>query len=251
MSPLPSAIRCASVASTGADVITGEQIRTFSAWPIFFASRAVRASANPGVNHGRTRTPSTTTGRGSTKPLCSTSAPPHSSSKSSVNACASSGEVTVTTTFSCRDHESSVQFVEPVKTRLVVAHDELVVHQVGHARDRLRRHLERGDQLHVRLRRRRDRDRVRVVDVVEDPHGHPARLRLPQRSAHHRGRLLAEVEVVLGQVERPLSRREEVGNLARDLRRLLAAVRQSADVDGRAHRAVAPCPDRRDLQLLS
>ena len=116
MSPLPSAIRCASVASTGAEVMIGEQIRTFSAWPIFFASREVSASANPGVNHGRTRTPSTTTGLGSTKPLCSTSPSRHSSSKSSVNACASSGEATVTTTFSCRDHESSVQFIEPVQT---------------------------------------------------------------------------------------------------------------------------------------
>ena len=59
MSPLPSAIRCARIPSTGADVITGEQTRTRSAWPIFFAIRAVSASAKPGVNHGRTFVPST------------------------------------------------------------------------------------------------------------------------------------------------------------------------------------------------
>ncbi len=39
-------------------------------------------------------------------------------------------------TFSWRDHESSVQFVEPAQHRFAVAHDELVVHEVGDARDR-------------------------------------------------------------------------------------------------------------------
>ena len=33
--------------------------------------------------------------------------------------------------FSCRDQESSVQFVEPVQTSQLVPHDELVVHEVG------------------------------------------------------------------------------------------------------------------------
>jgi hypothetical protein len=67
----------------------------------------------------------------------------------------------------------------PRPERLAVAHDELVVHQVGDARDRLRRHAKRRDQLGVRLRRRRHRDRVRVVDVVDDPHRHAAAVRLP------------------------------------------------------------------------
>jgi hypothetical protein len=40
---LPSAITCASVASTGAAVITGEQIRTLLAAPIFFAIRCESA----------------------------------------------------------------------------------------------------------------------------------------------------------------------------------------------------------------
>ena len=97
-------------------MITGEQMRTRRARPIFFAIRCVSASAKPGVNHGLTCVPSTSTGRGSAKPLCSTSPSFQSSSKSSENARASSGESTVTITFSCRDHESSVQFVEPVQT---------------------------------------------------------------------------------------------------------------------------------------
>ena len=41
----------------------------------------------------------------------------------------------MTITFSSRVHESTVQFVEPVQTACVVAHDVLVVHQVGHARE--------------------------------------------------------------------------------------------------------------------
>ena len=97
-------------------MITGEQIRTRSACPIFFAIRCVSASAKPGVNHGLTRVPSTSTGRGSAKPLCSTSPVFQSSSKSIVNAFASSGESIVTITFSWRDHESSVQFIDPVQT---------------------------------------------------------------------------------------------------------------------------------------
>ena len=68
------------------------------------------------MNHGLIRVPSTSTGRGSTKPLRATSPSFQSSSKSSVKACASSGESIVTITFSWRAQESSVQFVEPVQT---------------------------------------------------------------------------------------------------------------------------------------
>src|SRR5437764_597209 len=116
MSARPSAIACASVPSTGADVITGEQMRTRCACPIFFAIRCVSASAKPGVNQGLTRVPPTSAGRGSAKPLRSTSPSAQSSSKSIVNARASSGESAVTITFSCLDHESSVQLVEPVQS---------------------------------------------------------------------------------------------------------------------------------------
>ena len=62
-------------------------------------------------------------------------------------ALASSGESTTAITFSSRDHESSVQFVEPVQTEELVADDVLVVHQVGDPGDRLRRDAEPGDVL--------------------------------------------------------------------------------------------------------
>ena len=114
---MPSAITCASVASTGAAVSTGEQmrIRRF-ARPIAFAIRCESASPNPGQNQGRISMPSTRTGLGSVVPVPSTFPDSQSCSKSSVYACASSGESITAMTFSSRDHESSVQFVDPVHT---------------------------------------------------------------------------------------------------------------------------------------
>ena len=115
----PSAITCARVASTGAAVSTGEQIRIRRfARPIAFAIRCESASPKPGQNHGRTSMPSTCTGRGSTVPVPSTFPSAQSCSKSSMKAWASSGESTTAITFSSRDQESSVQFVDPVHTAL-------------------------------------------------------------------------------------------------------------------------------------
>ena len=53
---------------------------------------------------------------GSNSPVPATRPPFHSSSKSRVNAVASSGDPTTASTFSSRVHESSVQLVEPVHT---------------------------------------------------------------------------------------------------------------------------------------
>ena len=58
----------------------------------------------------------TVSGRGCTSPEPSTVPVSQSCSKSRVYAYAISGETTVAMTFSCRVHESSVQFVEPVHT---------------------------------------------------------------------------------------------------------------------------------------
>ena len=150
-STFPSAITCASVARIGAAVITGEQIRTRRfARPIAFAIRWDSASPKPGQNHGRTSIPSTCTGRGSTLPEVSTIPVVQSSSKLRWKAWASSGESITAITFSSRDHESSVQFVEPVQTEAQVADDVLVVHQVGDPGDRLRRHAQPPDVLRGR-----------------------------------------------------------------------------------------------------
>ena len=113
----PSSIRSASADSTGATVSTGEQIRTRrSARRMCLAIRRDSASPKPGVNHARILVSSTRTGFGSTKPLRSTMPFDQSSSKFLVKLPASFSDSTIAITFSCRDHESSVQFVEPVQT---------------------------------------------------------------------------------------------------------------------------------------
>ncbi len=113
----PSVTTSTSVARIGPDVRMGEAIRTRSrALPMCFATRCERASPCSGQNQGRTRIPSTSSGRGSTAPVVSTRPVSHSCLNSSAYAYAISFESTVTMTFSCRDQESSVQFVEPVHT---------------------------------------------------------------------------------------------------------------------------------------
>ena len=56
-----------------------------------------------------------------------------------------------------------------------------------------------------------------MVDVVDDPHRHSPAVRLPQGPADHRGRVLAQVEVVLREVERALRRTQEFGDVVGDL----------------------------------
>ena len=106
-----------SVPRIGPAVSTGDAIRTRSrARPMCFAIRWESASPCPGVNQGRTVTPpSSSTGRGSTVPVPSTTPRSQSSPNASVKARASrSAPRTRTTTFSWRVQESSVQFIEPV-----------------------------------------------------------------------------------------------------------------------------------------
>ena len=116
-STLPSETTSASVPRIGPEVMTGEAIRTRSfACPSASAIRCASRSPRLGENHARTSRPSTATGSVSTFPVFSTSLVSQSWSKSWVNRAASSGESTVTIAFSCRDHESIVQFVEPDQT---------------------------------------------------------------------------------------------------------------------------------------
>src|SRR4029077_15585608 len=55
-----------------------------------------------------------------------------------------------------------------------VAHDVLVMHEIGHARDRLGREREPFHRLRIRDRRRRYRDVLGVVEVVREPDRDPA-----------------------------------------------------------------------------
>ena len=79
-STLPSEATCARVARIGAELMTGEAIRTRRcAEPIAFAIRCASFSPRPGQNHARI--PST--GAVSTLPLCATLRVVQSCSKSS------------------------------------------------------------------------------------------------------------------------------------------------------------------------
>ena len=81
--------------------MTGDAIRTrLRARPIALPIRCERPSPLPGVNHGRTWSVPTGTGRGATNPLRSTAPVSHSSSKFSVNRAASSRDSAITITFS-------------------------------------------------------------------------------------------------------------------------------------------------------
>ena len=113
----PSFTTSTSVPRIGPDVRTGDAIRTRAvAFPMCFAIRCESASPCSGVNHGRTRAPSIVAGRGSTSPVPSTLPLSQSSRNASVYAYAISGERSAAMTFSCRVHESSVQFAEPIHT---------------------------------------------------------------------------------------------------------------------------------------
>ena len=217
---------------SGPELSTGEAIRTRRfAWPIRFAIRCASASPCSGVNHGRTSMPPTSTGRGSTWPEPITSPVSQSSSKLSPYAYASSTES------GDRDHVLLARpgVLRPVHRagpdRLAVAHDVLVVHQVGHAGDRPRRDRERLEQLGCGLRRRRHRDRARVVDVVDEPHRDAALLRADERSLDDLGRLVVESDVVERELEARACGAEELGDLVRDVDGALPAVAVEPEVD--------------------
>ena len=101
-----------------------------------------------------------------------------------------------------------------------------MVHEVGDAWDRARRHAQRRDVLRLRLRRGRHGDRRAKVGVVGEAHGHAARGRRLDRADHELLGVRAEVQVVERHVEGLLRLPEEAGDELRDLDRLLAAVRE-------------------------
>jgi hypothetical protein len=70
-----------------------------------------------------------------------------------------------------------------------------------------------------------------VVDVVGKPHRDPAAGRLADRAGDDPGRLGPEVEVIDGDLERPLGAREKGRQLARDRLGGLTAVAQRAQLD--------------------
>ena len=159
-----------------------------------------RSSPCPGVIQARI--PSSQ--RGSTNPLCATSPVVQSWSKSIRNAFAIAGEWTIATTFSCRDHESSVQFSDPVQTDSPSRITYLWCIRSGMPAIAFPSTGSVAISVGVGLGRRRHRDRVRVVDVVGESRLHAARGGPPERVADDLLRGLAEVEVVLREVERAL-----------------------------------------------
>ena len=134
-------------------------------------------------------------------------------------------------TFSWRDHESSVQFVDPAQHRLAVAHDELVVHEVGNAGDRACLEGERLDRLGRGLRRRGHRDRPWVGDVVDEADGDAALHGRKQGCEHERPRVRLEAHVVERDVERRPRACEERRDAACDVSRALSAVRECLERD--------------------
>ena len=245
-STVPPAITWASEPSTGAAVITGEQIRTRRrAFAIALAMRCERPSPWPGVNQVRTCCSPTGTGVVWTRPLRSTCPCVQSSSKLVLNLRRELGRG------GGNDHVLLVgeRVLGPVHRarpdRLAVAHDVLVVHQVGHARDRTRRYAERGDQLRVRLRWWRNRDRVAVVDVVEEAHRDPAGGSVRDRAGNDGGGLPVEMEVVLREVEGTARSRDEGGDSLRYAEGGLAAVGVRVDLEQRSGCAASATRPRR------
>ncbi len=117
MSTRPSAATSAMLPRIGPDVITGEATRTrrsaeLTAWAIRCASLSPRF----GENQVRTGASPTRIGSVGTRPDATTFRFFHSCAKSSWNRIAMPLDSTTTMTFSSRDQESSVQFVEPLHT---------------------------------------------------------------------------------------------------------------------------------------
>ena len=96
--------------------------------------------------------------------------------------------------------------VRPVRRaaphRCAVADDELVVHEVGDARDAASRDGERLDRGGRRLGRRRHRDRAGVGEVVQQPHLDAALYGAEQRGEDECPRVGLEADVVERDVER-------------------------------------------------
>jgi hypothetical protein len=110
------------------------------------------------------------------------------------------------------------------------------VHQVGHAEDPLRRHVQVVEEIRVAAGRRGLRDRLCVVDVEREAYLDAAALRIEEGGGDELRSFLLEVEVVEREVERLPCTGEEVGRVLGDLERGLAAVRQCPERDVRRSR---------------
>ena len=122
-------------------------------------------------------------------------------------------ESTAATTFSWRVQESSVQFIEPGPDAVAVADDELVVHQVAPAGDRLaparRASRARAARCAAGPGRTGARRRRRpLVLVVGDAHGDPARGRGADRVGDAVADRAGQPDVVEREVERAARRLE-------------------------------------------
>ena len=220
-SSLPSATSWASVASTGAVVITGEQIRTRRrARPIARAIAVDERLAVAGREPRAHSHPADVEGRGSTRPLCSTAPVVQSSSKFGRNAprALASGRSRRRSPGARTSRRSSSSSpsrrVSPSRTTYLwcMRSGTPAIARAGTPSD--------GDQLARRApagaapgsgcggrRCRRSEPRRRARPR--------ARIALPTT----RRRVRAEVEVVVGEVERVLRPAEELGDPRGDARR--------------------------------
>ena len=210
-----------------------------------FATRCESASPLPGVNHGADRHAVVELDR----PGLDRAVPrPCRVSQSCSNVERERvgeplGAETRTTTFSCRVHESSVQFIEPVQTSRAVADAVLVVHQVGDRRRWRASRREGLDRLRPRLGRRRHRDRSRVGDVVDEPDADATLVRGEQRGEDERAGVALEAHVVEREIEARPRVVEERRDLAGHARRGLAAVGERRQLERQAVRRARPQRD--------
>jgi transposase InsO family protein len=109
-----------------------------------------------------------------------------------------------------------------------------VVHEVRHAWDRLRRHLEAVDQGRLAARGRKERRRLLAVHVERKPNRHAAPFGFDDGSGHQLGRRLQKVEVVEREVEAPAGRVEEAGEAVGDRECRLAPVGEGVHLDHEA-----------------
>ena len=231
-------------------MITGEQIRTRRlARAIAFAMCVESSSPNPGVNHARTFRSSMRTGFGGTRPLSSTAPFDQSSSKFSTYRAASTGDLTVATTFSWRVNESSVQFIEPVQTDSpsrttylwCIRSGTPAIAFAGTSNDAISCASGSGGggtgigfRWSTLKRKRTATPRATAAWIAARE---PLRVRRP------------DVQVVVREVERPTRAGEELLDPAEHLFARLPTVGQSADLDGLGvRRGACVCPHRRNPQ---
>ena len=210
----------------GRVVITGEQIRTRCArGRISFAIRADRSSPCPGVNQART--PSSP--RGSTNPVRIDVPGRPQLLEVELERLRDRRRVDDRDTFSCRDHESSVQFIDPVQTTALSRTTYLWCIRSGIAGDRLPLDGQGRDQLARRApgaaapgsgsRGRRCR-RTACARLARPPAG--------SRRRRSRAVSAPRLKSYCARSSDASRAVDEGRDRARDLRRLLAAVRQSA-----------------------